>query len=172
MSAAIGALRVVHHHPGRLRVRARSLERDASRTRAAVEAMRRRKDVAGVRAQDLTGSILVEYDPERVDGGALLEALANALQLSVEVTPARKSVARAITDAARAADERVSVLTRGRLNLRSGVPVAMGIGSVASLLWARDRRAPRWDNLLYWAFACFMALNHEPERRDKGGAGR
>ena len=62
--------------------------------------MRRRNDVAGVRAQDLTGSILIEYDPERVDGGALLEALANALELSVEAGPARKSIARAIADAA------------------------------------------------------------------------
>jgi copper chaperone CopZ len=67
---------VVHHVPGRLRLRAASLKGDA---RASVEARRRLrcvKGVTGIRINLCTGSVLVEYDRKRLPPADIIGALA------------------------------------------------------------------------------------------------
>lgn len=62
----------VHHLPGRLRLRCGRLKRNA-REGAALEArLNRLPGVHDVRINLLTGSLLVNYDPARVDVEALL----------------------------------------------------------------------------------------------------
>lgn len=173
--AGCRSLFVAHHHPGRLRVRARALEGDARLRRVACAAI---ADLEGVRsARDTeTGSILVEYDPERVDAGALLAAMAEATALTIALPeppgrPAR-STAHEVFETARALDRHVAQWTGGRVDLRVAVPATLGVASIASLLLSGQALTPRWDNLLYWGFTLFQTLNERTrraERDDRGG---
>jgi hypothetical protein len=161
------SLVVAHHHPGRLRVRARALEGDAQLRRAACAAI---AEIEGERsAHDTqTGSVLVEYDPERVDASALLATLAEATALTIAPPQARtrpaRSTAHDVFEAARALDRHVARWTGGRVDLRVAVPATLGAASVASLLLGGQARTPRWDNLLYWGFTLFHTLNERARR--------
>jgi hypothetical protein len=66
----------VHHVPGRLRVKAPALKRNpalAARTCSRVTAV---EGVSGADANPVTGSLIVTYDPLRVDPRVLLQRLA------------------------------------------------------------------------------------------------
>src|SRR4051794_35182901 len=70
-------LRIAHHHPGRLRVRADSFASDREaieRTRAAIVAMAGVRDVAH---EPRTGSFLIHYDPGTIDVNAVIERIAD-----------------------------------------------------------------------------------------------
>lgn len=158
------ALFVAHHHPGRLRLRSRAFEIDA-RMREDVERwLAAQPGVRVVRAHDLTGSVLVDYDPSRADPGELLLALAARSRLAVCAREPREPVAQRVYGAARAVDLRLRAASGGRLGLSIVVPAALGLASVGSLLWSVHPRAPRWDNLLFWSVQFFRTMNRD--RRD------
>lgn len=170
------SLIVAHHHPGRLRVRARALEGDAQLRRVACAAIGGHEGVRSALDTE-TGSILVEYDPERVDAGALLSAIAEATALTVALPEPQPrpagATAHEVFEAARALDRHVARWTGGRVDLRVAVPATLGVASVASLLLSAQARTPRWDNLLYWGFTLFHTLNERARRapRDDRGGG-
>jgi hypothetical protein len=164
MSDPERSLVVAHHHPGRLRVRARILETEPELRQRAVDAIAGADGVASV-TESATGSVLVEYDPERVDAGALVDAIAAAAALWIGPPPVR-SAARAIFESGRALDAHVADWTGGRLDLRVAVPAALAAGSIATVVFGA-RLAPRWDNLLYWSFTVFRALNDDRGHRDE-----
>lgn len=158
------SLVVAHHHPGRLRVRARVLERDPALRRRAAAAVESLDGVSSA-IDGPTGSVLVEYDPARVDAGALLDAIASAAALWIAPPPAPASPARAVFAAGRALDAHVADWTGGRFGLRVAVPAALAAGSLATIAFG-GWRAPRWDSLLYWSFTVFRALNDEHAASD------
>jgi hypothetical protein len=45
------------------------------------------------------------------------------------------------------------------------VPLALGLGSIGSFLFSAHRRAPRWDNLLYWSVQFLVLLNADARAR-------
>jgi hypothetical protein len=159
MSDVDRSLVVAHHHPGRLRVRARVLETDPELRRRAVAAVAMVDGVTSV-VDSPTGSVLVEYDPERVDAGALVGEIAAAAALWIAPPPTQRSAARAVFESGRALDAHVADWTGGRFDLRVAVPAALAAGSIATLLFGAWR-APRWDSLLYWSFTVFRALNDD-----------
>jgi hypothetical protein len=114
-----------------------------------------------------TGSLLITYDPLRTDAGELLAAIAAYTGLAIAEPEPGQPPAQRIFDAARSFDEVVLEASDGRWGLRLAVPVAMGIASVASLLFSAHRRAPRWDNLLFWGFQLFCSLNGERDARQR-----
>jgi hypothetical protein len=164
MSDPERSLVVAHHHPGRLRVRAQILESDPALRRHATAAVAGLDGVSS--ATDApTGSVLVEYDPARIDAGALLDAIAAAAALWIAPPPAPSSPARAVFEAGRMLDAHVAEWTGGRFGLRVAVPAALAAGSIATLAFGAWR-APRWDSLLYWSFTVFRALNDEHAAAD------
>ncbi|HZU81742.1 MAG TPA: hypothetical protein VE987_02445 [Polyangiaceae bacterium] len=161
MSVGPDALVVAHHHPGRLRVRARVLEQD-TRVMASVHgALSGAAGVIAVRGRAETGSVLVEYDPTRTDAGRLLERIAGVTRLPVARPTPRRLAAQPVFDAARDLDGWLSSWTRGRIDLRVGVPMALGLGSVLSFFWSGQPRAPRWETLLFWSVNLLMRLNDD-----------
>jgi hypothetical protein len=161
------SLVVAHHHPGRLRLRARALEEDPQLRDHAVEAL---ADVDGVTSArgSAIGSVLVEYDPRRVDAGTLLSTVVAATSLAIAPPPSPDMPARIVALAAQRLDEHVAEWSGGRFDMRIAVPAALAAASFASLLWSDHRRAPRWDNLLYWSFTLFRALNDSRLDEDGG----
>jgi hypothetical protein len=120
-----------------------------------------------VQSHGPTGGILVEYDPGATDAGRLLLAIASRAHLDV-AEPDRRAPAQRVYDAAHSLDERLLGLSGGRFGLGVVVPVALGIGSIASFVWSPHPRAPRWDNLLYWGVQAFRWLNED--ERGRGGS--
>ncbi len=68
----------VHHLPGRLRLKLPALKRNAAYAQALQTSLSTVPGVLAVRANTLTGSLLISYDPVRVDGASLQRAVPGA----------------------------------------------------------------------------------------------
>ena len=172
------ALELVHHHPGRLRVRALVFETDP----ACVARVRERLDalpgVEKVEHTARTGSLLVAYQPGMIEPDRLIAAIAEAaaLDLPREVPRSPRKPALVAVGVTREIDSIVAELTGGRADLRTLVPA--GLAALSAFAWMRQKgeRLPRWDNLLYWSYAMFTGLNHDvldaapPEQGDPTSA--
>jgi copper chaperone CopZ len=158
------ALELAHHHPGRLRLRSdlfwETGDDDlAERVCNALEAV---EGVSRVTVNARSGSILVEYEPAVVDPNVLIAVLAHSADLGLPIPPEdmlRKYTASGVTiGAARKVNGLTDRFTGGRADLRAAVPIGLA-GLAAFSFFALPGRLPRWDNLVYWAFAVFQALH-------------
>jgi hypothetical protein len=66
-----------HHVPGRLRVRVPRIKGAMTEARALESSLSAIKGVSGVESRELTGSIIIHYDPQTVDLQTLLLRLGN-----------------------------------------------------------------------------------------------
>jgi copper chaperone CopZ len=66
----------IHHVPGRLRIRTPLLKRDNERAKAAEEFLQSIEGVTSVRANIVTGSIILTYERDIVSSEAILNAAA------------------------------------------------------------------------------------------------
>jgi hypothetical protein len=156
-------LELVHHHPGRLRVRAEVLREDtdlAARVSSALDEM------AGIRRvthNPRTGSILVEYEPGLVEPDGIALRIAETARLISPFDPrAAKPVVRpagTVIAGARTLNGIADELTGGRADLRSLVPAALAGAAAYSFVFGRGPRLPRWDNLLWWSYSVFSSLH-------------
>jgi hypothetical protein len=67
--------RIVHHLPGRLRLRVEVLKNDGPALAALAELLAGRRGVTRVETNPLTAGLLVAYDPARTSAVLLLQAL-------------------------------------------------------------------------------------------------
>jgi hypothetical protein len=161
------ALELVHHHPGRLRLRASVFqgETDAlTRVRARLDAI---TGVAEVQHNARTGSLLIHYEPGMVEPDAIVAAVALAADLDPPRphVPDPKKPALVAIGVTRELNAAVTVLTGGRADLKTLVPAAMvGVG-VYSFFAGKGPRLPRWDNLVYWGYQIFSGLHREEIER-------
>jgi heavy-metal-associated domain-containing protein len=90
---------LVHAIDGRLRVRIPAIKRNAGAAVSLEQSLRRVRGVKGVRANPLTGSVLIHYDPWRIGQGELLELFGVSGEEN-QGSPQRKGtgVARSIAD--------------------------------------------------------------------------
>lgn len=160
-NASREALQLVHHHPGRLRVRATVFEKDAP----ALAAVRARLDslpgILDVAHTATTGSLLVAYQAGMVEHDTIVAAIADAAELDLprdEPRDPRRPALVAI-GVGRELNAAVEELTGRRADLGSLVPAALAGIAAYSWLKHEDSRLPRWDNLLYWSYSIFRDLN-------------
>jgi hypothetical protein len=156
-------LRLIHHHPGRLRVRADVLRGDSEAAQAVREALQHLPGVRRVAHVPFTGSVLIEYEPGQVEPDAILGRAAQAAGLEGVVDEASlphdpRAPAHGVALGARALDEVTRALSGGRTDLRVLVPAALAGAAVVSFL--RRPFLPNWDNLLWWSYSTFRDLNH------------
>jgi Heavy metal associated domain 2 len=166
-------LRLVHHHPGYLRIRAGAfiqLEDDSSVVTAAQTTA---ETVPGVRSWSLnpkTGSVVVKYDPGTLDAEDLLKRIAKSAGLrGVESSTSRKmdrqELVSAFLDTMQGANQVASRLTSDRADLRELVPVALAAISVVSFVLNKDRgRLPQWGSALYHSYRIFMQWHRREVR--------
>ncbi len=166
-------LELVHHHPGRLRVRSEAFEDESPRAKAALEALRAVTGVGNVVYNPRTGSVLVEYDPALAEPDAIVEQIAVVAKLVSPFDPRaqRRPVqpANVLIDGARDLTAVAFELTGWRADLRSIVPAALAGAAAFSFMFGKGPRLPRWDNLLYWSYSIFSALHHKEIARKTGG---
>lgn len=157
-------LRLVHHHPGRLRLRAEGIDEERARgVHAALETV---LGVLGVRHNLDTGSVLVEYEPGKIDPSQLVDRVALALgaERVLDETGATKPTepAAVVKQTAAVLDALTREITGGRADLRVLVPAALGAAAAYSWVEGKGPRLPRWDNLLWWSYSVFVHWNSPP----------
>jgi hypothetical protein len=171
-------LELVHHHPGRLRVRADAFRTEGAaidRVRDAIEA---RPGITRLSHNARTGTLLVEYQPGLAEPDDVLEHVADAAGLERPGRDAIRALGRTpallAVEAARELNAITAELTCSRADLRGIVPAALAALSVYSFVVQKDARLPRWDNLLYWSYNVFFSLHRReidaPYARDRAGA--
>jgi hypothetical protein len=67
----------IHHVPGRLRIKARELKRNPQRATTVETAVRQHQGITSAEVNELTGSLLIYYDPKLIGRQAVLELIAN-----------------------------------------------------------------------------------------------
>lgn len=173
-------LRLVHHHPGYLRIRAEAFIRpsdDGSALAAARAAAETAPGFLSWSPNVRTGSVVIEYDPAMLDADDLLKHIAKQAGLrGVEIIPGRKmsreDIVSAFLDSMQGVNHVVSQLTGERADLRELVPVALAATSVVAFVLNEDRgRLPSWDSALYHSYRIFMQW-HRPEVRTRERAAR
>jgi Heavy metal associated domain 2 len=175
-------LRLVHHHPGYLRARARAFV-DATEESPAVMAARSvAQSTAGFRSwshRAVTGSIVIRYRPGAVEPDALLERIASevgldGLEHDLTDKVHRAELVDALLDGVEALNRLAAEATGGRADLRELLPAGLGAVSIISFaLNAGDGRLPRWDNALWWCYRLFEGWHAgEIAARQERAAGR
>jgi hypothetical protein len=156
-------LELVHHHPGRLRVRADVLLDGAELAERITRALEGVAGVAHVSHNPRTGSLLVEYEPGLAEPEAIVERIAATAGLMSPFDPrAARPVARpasALIDATKGLNSVVEELTGTRVDLRTLVPAALAGAAAYSFAYGKGPRLPRWDNLLWWSYSIFASLH-------------
>jgi len=174
------SLRLVHHHPGYLRVQAGAFMKSADDSSAVTAAQAAVKAVTGFRSwshNPKTGSVVVQYDPDVVDADDLLKHIAKSAGLrGVENSTThrmnRQELVGAFLNTVQDINRVVSQMTGERADLRELVPVALAATSVVSFVLNDDRgRLPDWNNALYHSYRIFMHW-HRREVRTRERVGR
>jgi hypothetical protein len=164
------SLRVIHHLPGRFRVQAPELQ-DNPATLDRIE--RDMSALAGIRTASgnrVTGTVLVEYDPQSHEESILVERIAHASGLRIAKVGAwgMGAPVPAIADAIQEPFERLNAgifdVTKGNLDLRYLVPLLFAGYGTLKLLRQGPVPAIPWYLFYWWSFRMFVLLNRQAEK--------
>jgi len=163
MSDEDDRLQIVSHFPGRIRVRARRFDRKPKTAEALAERMSGEPGVLSASASAVTGSILILYDPRKVQVDALVSALLSGSGLSAVAADAQEhalgtALATHVTQTFLGADTQLFRAADGKLDLRTAVPGALVACGFATLLF-KTFVAPQWYDLIFWSYVTFNNLN-------------
>jgi hypothetical protein len=173
-------LRLVHHHPGYLRIQAKAFLQAADDSEAVALARKAAEAVPGFRSWSLkpkTGSVVVQYDHETLEADDLLNHIASSAGFrGVETETGgkmnRQELVSVVLDTVQDVNQVVSELTGERADLRELVPAALAATSVVSFVLNDDRgRLPSWDSAIYHSYRIFMQW-HRREARTRERAAR
>jgi len=161
------SLELVHHHPGRLRVRAEVFRGEAELAGHVRDAVISLRGVTRCDHSARTGSLLIEYEPGLGEPDVILDAVATAAGICpVPEDALARSRAPALlaVGAVQELNAIAGELTGHRADLRSLVPAGLAALSAYSFITSSEHRLPRWDNLLWWSYSIF--LNHHGDEID------
>jgi hypothetical protein len=174
-------LRLLHYHPGYLRVQAAAFvgpPEDGSTVTAARAAV---EHVPGFRRwshQPRTGSVVIEYEAGAVEADDLLKHIAKSaglggLEKAQRRSLNRKELVNAVLDTVTDINRVVGQVTAQSADLRELIPAALAATSVVSFVIGPENRGrlPRWDSALYRGYRIFMQW-HRREVRSRERASR
>jgi hypothetical protein len=173
-------LRLVHHHPGYLRIRSGAFIQPEDDSLVVTAAQTAAETVPGFRSWSLnpkTGSVVLEYEPGTIEADDLLKHIAKSAGLrGVESSTSnkmnRQELVSTFLDTVQGVNKVVSQLTDERADLRELVPVALAAISVVAFMLNEDRGLlPFWSSALYHSYRVFMQW-HRPEVRTRERAAR
>jgi hypothetical protein len=171
-------LRLVHHHPGYLRIRAEAFLSEEADGPVLTAARTAAETVPGFRSWSLnpkTGSVVIQYDPGTLEADDLLKHVAQragfrGVEISARQKMNRHEVVSAFMDGVQDVNRVVSHLTGDRADLRELGPAALAAISVVSFVLNEDRgRLPQWSSALYHSYRVFMQWHRRESRtRERG----
>ncbi len=168
-STSLGAA-IESYVPGRIRVRLPVEHRQKSLLSDVSALLGGLDGIKSVRTNELTGSILVEYDADKIDVNELI-ALGKAANLIGDTdefalpgtTPSEfppiSVTGRSIIEALRGFDRLVHRLSRGILDAKTLVPLTLLGVSLRNYRRDSQRSAAPWYSLIWYAYSTFMHWN-------------
>jgi hypothetical protein len=125
--------------------------------------VREEAGVTSVTTTEVTGSLLVLYDPRQTQVLRILRAIVLVGGLAgIEVDRKDRERTASPGERVRAAlgalDARFKDSTEGRVDLRAAIPATLAALGVGKLLQGSPR-VPEWYDLLFWSFVTFSNLN-------------
>ena len=168
-------LRLVSHFPGRLRVRAETFRVMPEVADEVAVRLREEPAVTGAEPSRITGSLLVLYDPGRLQLPRLVQIIVRTGHLSgleVDATEdwtKREAPGERLRVAIGGLNRRMREASGGRLDGRVAIPAALLAGGIGLLL--RAPIVPNWWDLTFWAYTTFHNMNPPPPRPPAREAG-
>ncbi len=163
VDAARETLELVHHHPGRLRLRATVFRGLSAQAEAACAEARAMPGVSSVEHRAGTGSLLIVYEPGVAEPDAVVEAVARVAGLRHQgAGVSRRPPALLAVGAVQELNAVTAELLGHRADLRSLVPLGLAALGAYSFAKSSEQRLPRWDNLLWWSYSIFLT-HHRAE---------
>jgi len=159
------SLRLVHHHPGYLRIRANAFREPEADSPIVKSARTAAEGTPGFRSwsrNPKTGSVVIQYDPARLEADDLLKHIATGagfrgVEVSTRTKRSRRELVNAFLDRVQDVNRAVSELTDERADLRELVPLALVAVSAVSFVVNDERsRLPHWFGALYRSYRVFM----------------
>jgi hypothetical protein len=169
-------IRIVHVLPGRVRLKVSPVKGDPALAQQVKTKLRGVSGVQEVRANPLTGSILLRVDLAKLPEAEALAPLADALSELFPEIEALELDSRIITGAGEAAAGPGGTLTEGlagpisALNTRIGnltggidlrllLPLTLLYLGLRRLVTDKESPAPAWYDYLWFGFSTFIMLN-------------
>ena len=173
-------LRLMHHHPGYLRVQSDIFIGAADDSPLVTRARDAAEKVAGFLSWSFrpkTGSVVIAYKPGMLDVDEFLKHIRKGAGLrdvedASQTKMSRAELVGSILDSVKGINQIVSQATGGRADLREVVPIALAATSVLSFVLGENRgRLPNWSSAIYHSYRIFVQW-HKPEIRDREKAAR
>jgi hypothetical protein len=167
------SLRLVHHHPGYLRIRASAFLRPQAHSPIVKSARAAAEAVPGFRSWSLnptTGSVVIQYEPGTLEADDLLKHIAKragfrGVEISTRSKRDRRELVSAFLDGVQDVNRAVGELTSERADLRELVPLALVAVSVLSFVVNDERgRLPHWFSALYRSYRIFYQWHRREVR--------
>ena len=173
-------LRLIHHHPGYLRIRAGAFVGAAGDSPTVASARTAAETVPGFRSWSLnptTGSVVIQYEPGTLEADDLLKCIAKGagfagVEMSARRKGNRRELVSAFLDGVQDVNRTVAELTGERADLRELVPLGLVAISIVSFIVNDERsRLPHWFGAMYRSYRVFMHW-HRREVRTRERVGR
>lgn len=166
---------VLHHVPGRMRLRVPAAKGDAARLEQLRSGLALLAGVRQVTANRSIASITIDYDPSLfAEFAGQLQRRAMDLDLAIggafgaNLSPAESATEKSIERAADAVNRKLQALTGNAINLKEIFPFSIVLYAV--LFVDRAINASQWLNWIQFAFSSYVEL-HESEPVAKLGVG-
>jgi hypothetical protein len=159
-----GPLRLVHHHPGYLRIRADAFLQAQPNSPIVTAARTAAEEVSGFRSWSLspkTGSVVIQYDPGKLEPDDLLKHIAGragfrGVEVATRTKANRRELVGGFLSGVQDVNRAVGELTGERADLRELVPLALVAVSALSFVVNDERgRLPHWFGALYRGYRIF-----------------
>lgn len=167
-------IEIVHRLEGRLRLRVFWLHDHPWFAPRLIDALSRLDGVDAVQVRAYTGSVLVEHQPDRIDEGALLDAVRRVVgghvrrtgeELPDEVLDLHREAFEEGTDLARSAaallksvDAGIVRATEGRADAATLAAAVFLAAGAVEIVGTGKLPIPPWFQLAWWAFRTFATL--------------
>lgn len=146
-------LEIRHSLPGRLRLYAPCLKTDTAPGEHLTEVLTKAEGIEGVEVSPVTGTALIRYKPEQVDGSVVFGATLRILDLESEVEKAPESlVSSGIRNGSDALNRALYEKSGGIIDLWTAIPVGLLIVGLYKMLKPGGLGVPGGFTLLWWAY--------------------
>ena len=158
-----GVLEVAHELPGRIRLRCPSLQGAAGDAARLAKELPRLPGVRKVAADPRSGSVLIAYEPERIDVHTVQAGVLKLLGLETRIErPAPSLLTRQTDELVDALNRAILDLSRGVADLDFLIPTILMTAATVHLARKSGASLPAGITLLWWALAYMAGRRGSP----------
>lgn len=149
----IGVIEVKHSIRGRVRLYVPVLKNDEASRRIILEQLSRVETIKHIEINNITGSLTIKYDPEKIDPALLIGVVAKLLQLEGELVKKKESlITREIGNMKEAVNLAIYNKTRGIVDIKAIyilIVLFFGIRGIRQM----PKMLPNGYTMVRWAYA-------------------